>query len=164
MKILNTLQVTRKVKRLAIAIHSRHLNDNKLYLAGINRKGYQLAQLLLDELQTFSSREVILISLNLNPASPLDPPVMLSIDVREITGNPVVIVDDVANTGRTLFYACRPFMDVLPSSIETAALVDRQHKSYPIHVDYVGLSLATTLHDNIEVNFLPGQSAEAFLG
>jgi len=89
---------------------------------------------------------------------------MLSIDVREITGNPVVIVDDVANTGRTLFYACRPFMDVLPSSIETAALVDRQHKSYPIHVDYVGLSLATTLHDNIEVNFLPGQSAEAFLG
>jgi pyrimidine operon attenuation protein/uracil phosphoribosyltransferase len=50
-----------------------------------------------------------------------------------------------------MFYACKPLMNILPKKIETAVLVDRQHKSFPIKVDYVGLSLATTLKENIDV-------------
>jgi len=30
--------------------------------------------------------------------------------------------------------------------------VDRKHKNFPIKVDYVGLSLATTFLQNIDVN------------
>ncbi|MFZ1579958.1 MAG: phosphoribosyltransferase family protein, partial [Saprospiraceae bacterium] len=62
------------------------------------------------------------------------------------------IVDDVANTGRTIFYAFKVFMDVLPKKIEIAVLVDRKHKRFPTKVDYVGLSLATTVQEHIKAD------------
>ena len=63
-------------------------------------------------------------------------------------------MDDVANTGRTLFYAIKPLLDILPARVEIAVLVDRKHKSFPMQVDYVGLSLATTMNNNIQVDIL----------
>ena len=42
-------------------------------------------------------------------------------------------------------------------------LVDRKHKSFPIQVDYVGLSLATTLKDNIEVKLIDVDELEVSL-
>ncbi|MBL7781855.1 MAG: phosphoribosyltransferase, partial [Saprospiraceae bacterium] len=63
----------------------------------------------------------------------------------------IILVDDVANTGRTIFYAVQPLLAVVPRKVEVAVLVDRKHKSFPIKADYVGLSLATTLLENIDV-------------
>ena len=63
----------------------------------------------------------------------------------------IVIVDDVANTGRTIFYAVKPLLETLPKKVEVAVLIDRTHKSFPIRVDYCGLSLATTLLEDIDV-------------
>ena len=74
----------------------------------------------------------------------------------------VIVTDDVANTGRTLFFACQPFLSHLPSTIEAAVLVDRKHKAYPIQVDFVGLSLATTLKEHIDV-ILDGDEYSAHL-
>lgn len=65
--------------------------------------------------------------------------------VEDLKDKALIIVDDVANTGRTIFYAFKPILDVLPKKVEVAVLADRTHKSFPIRVDYVGLSLATTL-------------------
>ena len=71
--------------------------------------------------------------------------------IEQIENKVVIIVDDVANTGRTIYYALKPLLDVLPKKVEVAVLVDRKHKSFPIQADYVGLSLATTLKESIEV-------------
>ena len=78
---------------------------------------------------------------------------MTQIDIDEslFKNKVVIIVDDVANTGRTIFFAFKPFLDILTKKVEVAVLVDRKHKSFPIKVDYVGLSLATTLKENIKV-------------
>ena len=46
----------------------------------------------------------------------------------------------------------RQFLDHLMEKIEVAVLVDRKHKLFPVKVDYVGLSLATTVHENIKAN------------
>jgi pyrimidine operon attenuation protein/uracil phosphoribosyltransferase len=34
-------------------------------------------------------------------------------------------------------------------------LVDRQHRRYPVSCDFQGLTLATTLHNTVEVRFSP---------
>ncbi|MEL7427341.1 MAG: phosphoribosyltransferase, partial [Bacteroidota bacterium] len=65
--------------------------------------------------------------------------------------------------GRTLFYACKPLLDILPKKLETAVLVDRTHKSFPIKVDYHGVSLATTLRENIVVMLHEDQEHSARL-
>ena len=164
MKILSSNQVGRKIKRLAIEIYTNHIEDKEIYFAGINQKGLMIAKLVAEELNKICSIEIQLISINLNPADPLNKPIEISIEINKIHGNKIILFDDVANTGRTFFYACKPFLEIIPSKLEIAALIDRKHKLFPINVDYVGLSLATTLHDNIEVIFDGNKTAEAYLG
>jgi pyrimidine operon attenuation protein/uracil phosphoribosyltransferase len=61
------------------------------------------------------------------------------------------VVDDVLNSGKTLLYGVKKFMDIPLKKIATLVLVDRNHRSFPVNADYVGLSLATTLLQNIQV-------------
>src|SRR6202000_1577002 len=56
----------------------------------------------------------------------------------------IIIVDDVANSGRTLLYALKPFLEFHPRKIESLVLVERSHKAFPVQPDYTGLSLSTT--------------------
>ena len=44
-------------------------------------------------------------------------------------------------------------MDVIPKKVEICVLIERMHKSFPIRADYVGMKLATTIKQNIEVYF-----------
>ena len=83
--------------------------------------------------------------------------------IEQVAGKVVIIVDDVANTGRTIYYAIKPLLDTLPKKVEVAVLVDRKHKSFPIQSDYVGLSLATTLKENIDVQIREVQEWAVFL-
>ena len=64
----------------------------------------------------------------------------------------VVIVDDVLNSGSTLMYAVKYFLDTKLKKLKTAVLVDRNHKKYPIKADYKGLSLSTSIQNHVEVS------------
>ncbi len=163
MKILNSNQVARKIKRLAIEIYSNHLDDKEIFFAGINKKGVQFANIVGTELMKTCPITINFFAIRLNPSNPLKEQIEVSTDISALSGKKIILFDDVANTGRTIFYACKPFLDIIPERLEIAALVDRKHKLFPIQVDYVGLSLATTLHNNIEVIFNEDKTAEAFL-
>lgn len=152
MEILNADQIATKIKRLAIEILEEHYTDEKCFLAGINKNGLRFANLLLAELHQIKPHTFQLLNIKLNPAHPLQVPVMVNTDISLLDGRKVILIDDVANTGRTLWYAAKPLMEVIPSKLEVAVLIDRKHKSYPIHVNYVGLSLATTAMENIKVD------------
>lgn len=152
MQILHHRQIEQKIKRLAIEILERNTQTPALMIAGVNRNGMQFARLLLAELQPMTDAAIVLTNIVLNPANPLAAPIEIGMPLSEMDGKPIIVVDDVANTGRTLFYACKPLLDILPSKLEIAVLVDRTHKTFPVKVDYFGISLATTLHDNIRVD------------
>ena len=63
----------------------------------------------------------------------------------------VIIIDDVANTGRSFAYAMYALLPCNCLSIKTLALVERSHKLFPIKVNYKGLSISTTLQEHIEM-------------
>jgi pyrimidine operon attenuation protein/uracil phosphoribosyltransferase len=163
MKILSSNQIARKIKRLAIEIYSKHLNNQEIYFVGINQKGVKFAEIVGAELTKISPLKINFFSVKLDPSNPLRSEIVITTDISAMSGKKIIIFDDVANTGRTLFYACKPFLNIIPERLEIAALVDRKHKLFPIQVDYVGLSLATTLHNNIEVIFNDDKTAEAYL-
>jgi pyrimidine operon attenuation protein/uracil phosphoribosyltransferase len=50
-----------------------------------------------------------------------------------------------------MLYALKPLLEYLPKKIQTMALVERTHKTFPVHLDYKGLSVATTLQEHIYV-------------
>lgn len=163
MKILSSSQVARKIKRLAIEIYSNHLNNGEINFVGINQKGVKFAEIVGEELTKISPLKINYFSVKLDPSNPLRSEIEISTNISSLSGKKIILFDDVANTGRTIFYACKPFLNIIPEGLEIAALVDRKHKLFPIQVDYVGLSLATTLHNNIEVIFKEDNTAEAYL-
>ncbi len=152
MKILNESQIKQKIKRLAIEILEKNSDVKEIILAGINNKGYAFAELIRAEIIRFGPTTIVLTRIKLNPAAPLSQEVSIELDQTQLDKKTIIVVDDVANTGRTLFYAMIPLLKVLSKKVEVAVLVDRMHKSFPIHVDYVGLSLSTTMEENIEVH------------
>jgi len=163
MKILNHHQIEQKIKRLAIEILENNYDEPQIILAGINKNGSAFAQLLLEQLQQITKIELKLTCLHINPADPLSSPIELELPINSIRDKVIIIIDDVANTGRTMFYACKPLMDTLPRKIEVAVLVDRKHKSFPVKVDYVGLSLATTLMEDIDVDLKDLENTAVYL-
>lgn len=151
MKILSTRQINQKINRLAIEILENNYKEKTIVLAGINNNGLGFAKLLMKAIQKISEVDIIMANISLNPAKPTSDEVSIDLEETAFRNKVVIIVDDVANTGRTIFFAFKPFLDILTKKVEVAVLVDRKHKSFPIKVDYVGLSLATTLKDNIKV-------------
>ncbi len=151
MQILTKTQIQQKIERLAFQILENNYGEKELILAGINKNGMTFATMLRDALRDVSKIPVKLIQLRINPAKPLLDKISLDISPEDLNGKVIIIADDVANTGRTIFYAVKPLLDSMPRKVEVAVLVDRKHKSFPISADYVGLSLATTIQENIDV-------------
>lgn len=151
-KILNERQIIQKIQRLAIEIVEHNFDEPEIILAGINNNGMTFARLLLDELVKIRHEiQFTLTRIALNPANPLAEDIHFEMPLEAVEGKAIIIVDDVANTGRTIFFAIKPLLQTLPRKIEIAVLVDRTHKAFPVKVDYVGLSLATTLKEHIDV-------------
>lgn len=161
MQLLAHQQIAAKITRLAMEILERNTEEKELYVIGINDRGMELARRLVDGLQTISPAPVDLRQLRINPRTPLDPGPVLEGNTSDLCGKAILVVDDVANTGRTLFYALKPLQDILPAKIEVAVLVDRKHKTWPVYVTYRGMNLSTTLGDNVLVKF--GDNDEAVL-
>lgn len=163
MQVLDDRQIRQKIRRLAIEIMEHNCDEQELILAGINNRGMAFARLLFAELQRISKQAISLTQIRVNPADPLATEVVLDMPIEGLRGKAVIVVDDVANTGRTIFYACKPLLETLPKKIEVAVMVDRTHKSFPVKVDYFGISLATTLLENIDVQIPENQAFGVFL-
>lgn len=163
MQILRDRQIRQKIRRLAFEILENNYEEAEIILAGINNNGMSFARLLLDQLSSITKQPITLTQIQLNPANPLESEVKIALPLETLKDKAIIVVDDVANTGRTIFYACKPLLETLPKKIEIAVMVDRTHKSFPVKVDYCGLSLATTLLEDIDVQIRNVEEFGVFL-
>jgi pyrimidine operon attenuation protein/uracil phosphoribosyltransferase len=65
----------------------------------------------------------------------------------------LVLVDDVLNSGTTLIYGVKHFLEVPIKKFKTTVLIDRNHKKYPVKVDFKGISLSTSSQEHVAVIF-----------
>ncbi|PWV45352.1 phosphoribosyltransferase family protein [Chitinophaga sp. S165] len=158
--ILTQDVIEKKIKRIAYEIYEHNSDEQEIILAGIWDRGMILAEQIAGILQEISPLRIKLLQLNLDKQRP--EAVKLS-EEMDFSGKVIVLVDDVANSGRTMLYALKPFLQFLPRKIQTAVLVDRKHKSFPLSVDFVGYSLATTLQDMVMVDMEENQIRSAYL-
>ncbi|WP_210466317.1 phosphoribosyltransferase family protein [Rufibacter roseolus] len=150
-RILDHHQILQKIKRMAFEIYEQNFEEKQLVLAGIHENGYFLAQALAQELREISPLEVQLVGVSLHKTEPLTHDIQVEPSLSTLTHTPVVLVDDVLNTGRTLAYTLREFLEKDCKKLEIATLINRHHPLYPISATYTGYSLATTLREHIRV-------------
>ncbi len=138
-------------------------DEKELVLIGIQPNGYRFAVQLKKEIEAIDNLKTTLLELTMNKQKPLDDKIELKANAELLNGKTVILVDDVANTGKTMYYALKPIMDYSPRKVQAAVLVDRQHKLFPVTPDFVGLSLSTTLQEHIEVEYDNKGKASAYL-
>ena len=151
-EVLNHQQIKKKITRMAYEIYERNLNSKAVVLAGISGMGETLADLLATELRAISPLTIEQTDIILDKAHIASEEVKLSHEI-DLQGKTLILVDDVLNTGKTLVYAMKPFLDEELYKMEIAVLVNRSHGLFPIRPDYTGFELSTTLNEHIKVDF-----------
>jgi pyrimidine operon attenuation protein/uracil phosphoribosyltransferase len=146
--ILDQSVAEKKLRRMALEIMENNPDEKELVLAGIRGSGSVVAKSIQKMLSEISNVKIEAISLTLDKKEPKE--VILN-PKMDFNNKVIIVVDDVANSGKTLLYAMKPFLEFQPKKIQTLVLVGRSHNSFPVHPDYVGLSIATTLQEHIYV-------------
>ncbi|MEJ6698634.1 MAG: phosphoribosyltransferase family protein [Flavobacteriaceae bacterium] len=156
-KILNTDQIKKIVKRIAYQIQENNLEYSEIILIGVYNNGYMLAKIIEKELKQISKSSIELISIKINKENPLD---KIDLDYKKeyLKNKSIVLIDDVLHTGRTLIYCVKHLLDMSPRNFNTVVLVDRNHKKFPIKVDFKGISLSTSMSEHVEVVFEKNES------
>jgi len=150
--ILNNKQIQYKTKRIAYQIYENNIEEKEIIIAGIDKNGYLFAKNIIKELEKISLIKPILCKVNIHKKDLLKP-VKTSLLEQEYTNKSIVLIDDVLNSGATLIYAVKHFLNVPLKNFKTAVLVNRNHKKYPIKADFKGISLSTSIQEHINVVF-----------
>lgn len=159
--ILNQKQIAHKIKRMAYQVYETNVNETEVVIAGIKENGFILAKKIKAEVENISPINVILCEVVIDKKDPITP-ITTSLTPEEYQNKSLLLVDDVLHSGTTLIYGIRHFLDVPLKQFKTAVLVDRNHKKYPVKADFKGISLSTSLNENVNVIF-DGDDAKAVL-
>ena len=150
--ILTHQEINHKIKRIAYQIYETFVDTDELVLAGIAPNGYVFAEKIAQELQSISNLKISLCEVYMDKDKP-EAAITTSISKEAYADKGLILVDDVLNSGTTLIYAVRHFLDVPLKKFKTAVLVDRNHKKYPVKADFKGISLSTSLLEHVHVVF-----------
>ncbi len=149
--LLPNKQVNQKLNRLAFQIFEDNAEAKEIVIAGIVKSGYELAEKIAAILKTIAPIEVTLVEVKFVKHGKFDQKVEIGLSKDQLNGKVVILVDDVMNSGKTMLNAMKPFLDAEIKKLRTVVLIDRNHKSFSVSSDFVGLSLATTLQEHVSV-------------
>ena len=150
--ILDKKQIAHKIKRIAYQIYETNVDEKEVVIAGIMTNGFVLAKKLKTEVEKISSIKVILCEVIIDKKNPTNP-IKTSLKEVDYKNKSLLLVDDVLHSGTTLIYGVKHFLEVPLKQFKTAVLVDRNHKKYPVKADFKGISLSTSLNENVCVIF-----------
>ena len=154
--VLDDPAIRRALVRIAHEVLERNEDPGRLYLVAIPNGGVPLARQLAANLLEISGHEL--------PVGVLDttlyrddlstrgerPRLRHTEMPSAVDDKIVVLVDDVASTGRTIRAAMDALMDFgRPRAVQVVALIDRGHRELPIRVDYVGRNIPTSPAEKI---------------
>ncbi len=158
--ILDSQQVARVIRRMAVQILEKEGDAKDLLLVGIRTRGVPLAEALAAEIQAAENIEVPVgvldITLYRDDLSTIAPqPVVKETHFpTTLSDRALVLCDDVLYTGRTIRAAMDALVDFgRPRVIRLAVLVDRGHRELPIHADVVGKTVQTQANEVVDVQF-----------
>jgi pyrimidine operon attenuation protein/uracil phosphoribosyltransferase len=150
--ILNKEQISHKLRRIAYQVYETNVEEKEVIIAGIVENGYRFAERLKPIIESISPIKVTLCKVMIDKKNPTNP-INTSLDQDDYKNKSVLLMDDVLHSGTTLIYGVKHFLEVPLKQFKTAVLVDRNHKKYPVKADFKGISLSTSINENVQVVF-----------
>lgn len=154
-RILTHNEIEHKIRRIAYQIYETFVNEDTVVLAGIASNGFVFAQKIAVILGEISPLNIVMCEVFIDKQKP-NSKITTSIAAELYENKGLVLIDDVLNSGTTLVYGVKHFLEVPLAKFKTAVLVDRNHKKYPVKADFKGISLSTSLQEHVQVIFDKG--------
>ena len=148
-EVLDQDQILRICNRFAFQILENAIDSDVIHIIGIKEKGFDIAKIVEKELKSITKKNISLSSIKIDKKNPKDS--VLSDSNLNKNVDTIFLIDDVLNTGKTLIYSLSFLLKFNFKSIKTLVLIDRNHKQFPVKVDYKGISLSTNINDNIKL-------------
>ena len=161
LKILNTNQINQKILRLSWQVFEDNFSEKEIVLVGIGEQGLLIAEQVKFHLNTISKLKTTVFRIDVNRDKPFDK-VSTELTENNYKNKVIILIDDVLHSGKTLTYAFKTFLDTSVKKMAVLVLIDRNHNTFPVKANYVGLSLSTTLKEYIEV-VLKGSNKGVYL-
>jgi len=153
--ILDQKQIDHKIRRIAYQIYENNISEKEVVIAGIFENGFVFAKKIKTVIEKISPIKVIMCKVMIDKKNPIEP-ITTSLESKIYENKSLVLVDDVLHSGTTLIYGIKHFLQVPLKQFNTAVLVDRNHKKYPVKADFKGISLSTSINENVSVVFEKG--------
>jgi len=153
--ILDQKQIDHKIRRIAYQIYENNVSEKEVVIAGIFENGFVFAKKIKTVIEKISPIKVIMCKVMIDKKNPIEP-ITTSLESKIFKNKSLVLVDDVLHSGTTLIYGIKHFLQVPLKQFNTAVLVDRNHKKYPVKADFKGISLSTSINENVSVVFEKG--------
>jgi pyrimidine operon attenuation protein/uracil phosphoribosyltransferase len=154
--VFDAADLRRALTRIAHEVVERNHGAQNVVLVGLYTRGVALARRIAAAIESFEHVTVPIGTLDVSfyrddigirPVAPLGPT-----EVPDITGQVVVLVDDVLFTGRTARAALDALLELgRPQAIQLAVLLDRGHRELPLRADFVGKNLPTRSVEDVRV-------------
>ena len=159
--VMTADDIRRTLARIAHEIIERNKVTDNLLLVGLHTRGVPLARRLAANIENYEKSKLLVGALDFSlyrddlPASEAKNVVQKTDIPADIADKPVVLVDDVLYTGRSIRAAMDALIDLgRPRSIQLAVLIDRGHREMPIRADYVGKNIPSARHEEIQVRLV----------
>ena len=155
---LDDRAIRRALVRIAHEIVERNEDLSGLYLVAVPNGGVPLARQLARNLKEVADVDAVVGILDTTlyrddlMGTGERPPLRRTEMPSAVDDHVVILVDDVASTGRTIRAAMDALMDFgRPRAVQVMALVDRGHRELPIRIDYVGKNIPTHARDHVQL-------------
>ena len=161
LKILDSNQINQKILRLSWQVFEDNFSEKEIVLVGIGEQGLLIAEQVKFHLNTISKLKTTVFMIDVDRDKPFNK-VSTELTDNGYKNKVIILIDDVLHSGKTLTYAFKTFLDTSVKKMAVLVLIDRNHNTFPVKANYVGLSLSTTLKEYIEV-VLKGSNKGVYL-
>ena len=161
LKILDSNQINQKILRLSWQVFEDNFSEKEIVLVGIGEQGLLIAEQVKFHLNTISKLKTTVFIIDVDRNKPFNK-VSTELTENDYKNKVIILIDDVLHSGKTLTYAFKTFLDTSVKKMAVLVLIDRNHNTFPVKANYVGLSLSTTLKEYIEV-VLKGSNKGVYL-
>ena len=154
--VMDENEIQKAIHQMAEQVLEDTEDSDRLLVLGIRTKGVFIANRMAAQIQKQRGRAVEVGEIDIyspggndlrKPSPPEVEPSPLSVKDR-----PVILVDDVINTGRTVKSALSViFKSGRPRSVRLAVLIDRGHREVPVKPNYVGKHIPSSERERVRV-------------